>query len=152
MHIMCLLAVVRLREGPIYLSSGWMSHSVDKNQVVLRQILGKLSKAGLVETAAGSHGGARLAKDASEISCLDIYKAVEHHDLFGVHEGNPDCIVSNFVGGFMETFFDDAEQRFENELKSVRLSDVADQLNTKALMEGFEPPPIHEPAPAKGGK
>jgi len=147
---MCLLAVIRLREGPIYLSSGWMSHSLDKNQVVLRQILGKLSKAGLVETASGSRGGARLAREAKKITCYDIYQAVEHHALFGVHEGNPDCVVSEFVGGFMETFFEDAEQRFENELKNVRLSEVAESLNEKAVMEGFEPPPVHEPAPIRG--
>lgn len=144
MHLMCLLAVAELREGPIFLSSSWMAQSVSKNQAVLRLILGRLSKAGLVETAAGSKGGARLARPAREITCLDIYRSVEAQSLFGVHEGNPECLMSECLGDFMQGFFDEAERRFERELDSVCLADVADNLNATAIAEGFEPPPLRE--------
>jgi len=153
MHLMTMLAMVELREGPregpIFLSSAWMARSADKNQAALRLLLGKLSKAGLIETAAGSRGGARLAKDAREISCLEIYKAVEQDSLFGVHEGNPDCLISTYVGGFMESFFEEAEHRFERELRGVCLADVAENLNATAIAEGFELPPFREPAPSR---
>lgn len=151
MHLMTMLAMVELREGPLFLSSAWMAHSANKNQATLRLLLGKLSKAGLIETAAGSRGGARLARDAREITCLDIYKAMEHDSLFGVHEGNPECLISTYVGGFMESFFDEAEHRFERELSTVCLGDVADNLNATAIAEGFEPPPIHGPVPTHEG-
>ena len=149
MHLMSLLAIAELREGNIFLSSAWMSRSVDKNEATLRLILRNLAEAGLIETAAGSRGGARLAKAAREITCLDIYKAVEDQSLFAVHEGNPECLVSTCVGDLMTHLFDDAEKRFERELNTVCLADVAANINTTAIAEGFEPPPLHEPPPPR---
>lgn len=149
MHLMSLLAVVEIRERDIFLSSGWMAQSVDKNEVALRLLLSKLANAGLIETAAGSKGGARLAKDARHITCLDIYKAVEDQSLFCVHEGNPECLVSNSVGDLMTHLFEQSERRFERELDAVCLADVAENINATAIAEGFEPPPFHEPAPAR---
>lgn len=149
MHLMCLLAVIDLREPGIFLSSGWMARSVDKNEASIRLLLGNLAEAGLIETAAGSKGGARLAKPAQEITCLDIYKAVEDQSLFCVHAGNPECLVSTSVGDLMTHIFEQSERRFERELDAVRLGDVAANINATAIAEGFEPPPFHEPAPPR---
>jgi DNA-binding IscR family transcriptional regulator len=147
MHIMTMLALVNLREGPIFLSSAFLAKSAAKNGASLRVTLGQLSKAGLIETAAGSRGGSRLARDARDITCLEIYKSVEAKSLFGVHEGNPDCLICTYVGGFMESFFDEAERRFERELNTVCLADVADNLNVTATAEGFEFPTLNDTAP-----
>jgi len=43
----------------------------------LPQVLGDLQRAGLVEAAPGRAGGYRLAKEAAEISLLDVIEAVE---------------------------------------------------------------------------
>ncbi len=149
LHIMCLLELVEITDPAACLSSGWMAHSVNKNEVFIRQILSLLVKAGLVRTAAGSKGGARLTKDSKSITLLDIYKAVESERIFGVHEGNESCPVANFVEDYLGGYFQEAEDKFEKDLSEVRLSDIGAQIHAKAISENFRPPPFHEPAPAR---
>jgi Rrf2 family iron-sulfur cluster assembly transcriptional regulator len=43
----------------------------------LPQVMGDLSRAGLVASAAGRAGGYRLARPATEVSLLDVVEAVE---------------------------------------------------------------------------
>jgi Rrf2 family protein len=43
----------------------------------LAKVRQTLSRAGLVESTRGPHGGFRLAKSAAEITLLDVYEAVE---------------------------------------------------------------------------
>lgn len=141
LHIMCILALIDKMEDKIYLSSGWMAASVRKNEAMIRQIVVMLSKAGLVKTFPGSRGGTRLRKDADSITLLDIYKAVEHEPLFGVHVGNEECLVSNYVDEYLCGFFGKAESMFEKELQGVLLSDLGQEIQAQALATNFMPPP-----------
>ena len=56
-------------------------HSIAERQGIsdgyLEQLIGKLKKAGLVESTRGATGGYRLAKAAEEISVGDILRALE---------------------------------------------------------------------------
>lgn len=56
-------------------SSEFLAESVNTNPVVIRKIMGMLKKSGLVEVHPGK-AGAKLAKDLSDITLLDVYKAV----------------------------------------------------------------------------
>lgn len=47
------------------------------SQAHLVKVLQSLSRAGLVETERGPHGGARLARPAGEITLLQVYEAVD---------------------------------------------------------------------------
>jgi DNA-binding IscR family transcriptional regulator len=147
LHIMCLLAMVKLRNGEVYVSSGWMSGSVNKNEATVRLILGRLVKAGLAKSMAGSRGGAVIAKPIEEISLLDIYKAVEDERIFGVHDANAECPIAQYVGGYIEKFFDDAESKFERDLAGVVLSDIVVDMYKEFTERGLTPPPYrNEPA------
>ena len=124
LHIMCILAVVKMRDGDVNVSSGWMAGSIHKNEAMIRQILGRLVKAGLASSTAGSRGGAILGKASADSTLSTIYKAVEDKRIFGVHEGNGQCPIARFVDGYLGTFFENAEIRFESELRGVRLSEI----------------------------
>ena len=71
------------------LSSSWIAGSVVTNAVVIRQIIGKLREAGLVETTTGSCGGTVLARAAAEITLADAYAALDEGSLFGLHANEP---------------------------------------------------------------
>ena len=69
-------------------TSSFLAGSINTNPVIVRNILGLLSSAGIVEIKAGV-GGAYLAKSPNEITLLDIFKAVEKEEsLFNFHQ-NP---------------------------------------------------------------
>jgi FeS assembly SUF system regulator len=62
----------------------------------VQKLVSKLSAAGLIESARGTGGGFRLARQASEISLADIVEAVEGPIAMTVcsgHEGPSDCAL-----------------------------------------------------------
>ena len=88
-HILAGLACGCARQG---VTSGHLAESVNTSPSFVRRTLAKLSKAGLVETATGKAGACWLARDAKNISLLDIYRAVDapqgfcHPQLFRAEE------------------------------------------------------------------
>src|ERR1700722_20238014 len=66
-------------------TSGHLAKSVNTSPSFVRRTLATLSKAGLLETATGKAGACWLAKDAKNISLLDIYKAVDAPKVCAIH-------------------------------------------------------------------
>lgn len=62
-------------EGPVSLTSIAARQEISLNY--LEQLMGKLRKAGLVESIRGVNGGYRLARPAEEISVGDVLRALE---------------------------------------------------------------------------
>lgn len=54
-----------------------LGERIGASQAHLVKVLQSLSRAGLVATVRGPHGGARLARSAREISLLQVYEAVD---------------------------------------------------------------------------
>ncbi|WP_379134861.1 Rrf2 family transcriptional regulator [Paenibacillus sp. sgz500958] len=112
-------------------TSEWIAGSVNTNPVVIRRITGMLHKAGLVEVRPGV-AGAKLSRSASEITLLQIYKAVnavEADSLFSVHEHpNPSCPVGKNIAGAIVPVFSLAQQAMENVLQGVTLEQIANQV------------------------
>ena len=77
-HILTMLANAK----DASLKSDYVAKSINTNPVVVRRIWASLAKADLLVSRTGSSGGARLAREASEITLLDIYRAVETGCLF----------------------------------------------------------------------
>ena len=130
-HILCILAIDKSN----LCTSDWIAGSVNTNPVVIRRILGKLKKAGLIDVKAGS-GGAFLAKGISHIALFDVYKAVEvvkSGDLFNFHESpNPLCIVGANIHEVLGSRLVEAQSVMENSLKSTKISDLVENiLNNK---------------------
>lgn len=129
-HIMVLLAS-NPRET---VSSEWMAGSVNTNPVVIRRIMGMLRKAGLLTSSAGKTG-AELTKEPSDITLLDIFKAVEPKDeLFAIHEKpNPACPVGRNIQSALDLTFTRVQTAMEEELRSQSLQDVMNTLSPKSI-------------------
>jgi Rrf2 family protein len=108
------------------LTSEQLAGSVVTNAVVLRRILSRLEKAGLVAGHPGRRGGFTLARPASAITLLDVHRAVGGEGLFAVHANKEakHCPVSACIKGVLADVFTKAEGAAEGELRRVRLSDV----------------------------
>ena len=117
-------------------TSDFLSESTGVNAVIIRNVLGKLRAAGIVETRQGS-GGANLARPLNEITLYDVYTAVDCIDdegLFHFHENpNADCPVGRNIHKVMDGRLRSAQQALENELKSTTLADVIS--DTRKIIE-----------------
>src|SRR5699024_8715355 len=105
-------------------TSAWIAGSVNTNPVVIRQIMGMLKKAGMIESKSGVPG-ARLIQSSSQITCLDVYKAVNvvaDEELFSIHDApNPDCIVGKNIQAAIEPIFNSAQKAMEKVLNAVTI-------------------------------
>ncbi len=108
-------------------TSDFLSSSTNVNPVIVRRILGQLKAAGLVEVARGS-GGASIPKPLSEITFLDIYKAVEcvgNGELFHFHDNpNIQCPVGRNIHFVLDDKLMKVQNAMEKELASITLESV----------------------------
>ena len=122
-----ILTCIGIFDGQMRVTSDFLSGSTGVNAVIVRNVLGQLRKAGIVETRQGS-GGAHLAKALDEITLYDIYKAVDCVDdegLFHFHENpNAECPVGRNIHKAMDGRLAAAQSALENELKSTTLAQV----------------------------
>ncbi|MCM3784848.1 Rrf2 family transcriptional regulator [Neobacillus mesonae] len=116
-------------------TSEFIAASVGTNPVVIRRIMGMLNKAGLVEVKPGV-AGAKLKKDISDITLLDIYHAVHavnEDSLFSLHDSpNPACDVGRNIQGSVEPIFTAAQKAMEDRLAQVKLSDIVTDVAQKS--------------------
>lgn len=114
-------------------TSTFLAGSIGVNPVIIRNVLLKLQDAGLVATAAGV-GGSKLAVDPSDITMLDIFKAVEDSEesLFHFHENpNPECMVGRTVHAVLDDRLALIQQAMENSMNSITLQSVIDDMKKK---------------------
>lgn len=115
-------------------TSEFLASSVNTNPAVIRKLMGMLKKAGLVEVHPGI-AGAKLAKDLSDITLYDVYKAVnvvQDKELFSLHDNpNPSCPVGKNIQNTVEPLFVAAQLAMEKVLGSVTLKDVVKDISNK---------------------
>jgi DNA-binding IscR family transcriptional regulator len=132
-----ILTCIDIFGGQMRVTSDFLSGSTGVNAVIVRNVLGQLRNAGIVETRQGS-GGAHLAKALDEITLYDIYKAVDCVDdegLFHFHENpNADCPVGRNIHKAMDDRLEAAQSALENELKSTTLAQVV--ADTRKIIDG----------------
>ena len=132
-----ILTCIDIFGGQMRVTSDFLSGSTGVNAVIVRNVLGQLRNAGIVETRQGS-GGAHLAKALDEITLYDIYKAVDCVDdegLFHFHENpNVECPVGRNIHKAMDGRLEAAQSALENELKSTTLAQVV--ADTRKIIDG----------------
>ena len=128
-HILSLLGARREAEP----TSEWMAGSIGVNPVVVRNVTGMLKRAGLVRTQQGV-AGASLARPLSEVTLLDVYRAVEDESsLFSVHpRPNPKCPVGARIEGTLRDVFAEAEDAMHAKLAGITLAEVVRRLGRSA--------------------
>lgn len=127
-----ILLCIEIFKDDYKITSNFLAGSINVNPVIIRNILGLLSSAGIVEIKAGV-GGASLAKSPDKITLLDVFKAVEKEEsLFHFHENpNPQCPVGRSVHDIMGSKLDNIQSAMENELSKITLSQLINETKEK---------------------
>lgn len=119
-------------ESDTKVTSGFIAESVGVNPVVIRQILGMLKKAKLVEVKAGS-GGAYLRFSPAAISLRDIYIAVDLLNdtrLFNFHSNpNLQCAIGRSIHALLDGPMYNAQWALEESLRRVNLQELLGQID-----------------------
>lgn len=109
------------------MTSDFMAASIGTNPVIVRKLLQQLKAAGLIEVSRGT-GGVTVTKPLSEITFLDIYKAVEctpNEELFHFHENpNQACPVGRNIHHVLDDKLAKVQEAMEKELAAITLADV----------------------------
>ena len=109
------------------MTSDFMAASIGTNPVIVRKLLQQLKAAGLIEVSRGT-GGVTVTKPLSEITFLDIYKAVEctpDEELFHFHENpNQACPVGRNIHYVLDDKLAKVQEAMERELAAITLADV----------------------------
>jgi DNA-binding IscR family transcriptional regulator len=128
-----ILALIEINKDGVS-TSEFLAGSVNTNPAVIRKITGMLKNAGLVKVRPGI-AGAELAKDLSEITLLDVYKAVNvvpENELFSIHENpNPACPVGRNIQDTVSALFSIAQTAMEKALENVTIEDVVKDILEK---------------------
>jgi DNA-binding IscR family transcriptional regulator len=128
-----ILALIELNKE-VVTSSEFLASSVNTNPAVIRKLMGMLKKSGLIEVHPGI-AGAKLAKELSDITLFDVYKAVnvvQEKELFSIHESpHPNCPVGRNIQNTIEPLFTAAQLAMEKVLRNVTLEDVVKDITTK---------------------
>ena len=124
-------ACVDIFKNDYKVTSDFISKSTNVNPVIIRKILLQLRNAGLIEVARGT-GGTTITRPLSEITFLDIYRAVEcveDNTLFHFHENpNEKCPVGRNIHNVLDDKLQRVQAAMERELRSITLEDVKKDL------------------------
>lgn len=104
--------------------------SVNTHPVVIRKIVARLVKAGLVISHAGKGGGLELARRPEKITLADVYRAMDEEPVFVFKENkpNPACPVGSSIVRVLSPVFDDVEKRIETHLHRTTVRDLVQKL------------------------
>ena len=129
-HILCMVA---LRSGPA-VTSGHIAESICTNPALVRRLMSRLHRAQLLRTCQ-KRGTVGLGRPAEEISLGDIFRAVEPEQrLFDLHtSASTDCPVGAHIGEVMTDVYQRIQTDFDNQLQSIRLSDILDKLRQQGV-------------------
>ncbi len=108
------------------LTSEAIAQSCGTNPVVIRRIIGLLTKSGLVIVKKGTGGGARLTRGPEYITLGEIYDALEEGALFDVpqFEAEHPCPLAKVVRPVLADVLNDAEREMKHYLCERSLAEV----------------------------
>ena len=122
-----ILTAAKYFEGQQKITSQFLAGSIGSNPVIVRNIMLQLQEAGIIDVKRGP-GGITINRPLSEISYLDIYKAVEtnsNEDLFRFHENpNPQCPVGKNIHKALDQSLMNIQSDFEKALASHSVQEV----------------------------
>ena len=116
------------------LTSDSIAESVHTNPGCVRQLMSSLRRAGLISSVKG-HPKPSLTKELSTITLLDIYRAVEREKplLHLDTHTNPECGVGIYIQLSLQDFFDQIQEKAEEEMKSITLQEILDRYQKKTV-------------------
>lgn len=121
-------------------NSELISESIGVNAVIIRNIFKGLKEANIISVSPGP-GGAVLARNASEISLLDIFLAVETLDtkLKLPSASDKHMQIGSNINDLLENHLNDGINAMKLELSKVTIEQMAEEL--RAAMPELPPLP-----------
>lgn len=120
-------------------TSDFLASSINTNPVIVRRLLAKLKKAGLIKVARGP-GGIEVTRPLSEISFLDVYEAIETEnktDIFRFHESpNPECPVGRNIHNLLDGKLTAIQTAMKNEMRKYTIGDLSSELHELLKEQG----------------
>lgn len=112
------------------MTSDFLASSINTNPVVIRRLLSKLSKSGLIETQLGKKGGVKLKKNPKQITLRDIFESVQSKSLISENKNkeNKKCVISCKMKVLMSGIIDKAEEATLKYFESVTLAEITAQI------------------------
>ncbi len=109
-----------------------LATSYGTNPVVLRRVLSKLRRAGLVETQRGVGGGSVLARDPSTINLREVYEAVaDELELLRRHPDESSGLIASGLAAYINELYADAEQALLRTLEAVTVAKMDRELRSR---------------------
>ena len=109
-------------------TSNFLAGSVGVNPVIVRGVMSSLKESGIIMISQGK-SGITLAKDLSDITFYDVYRAVDPIDeegLFHFHENpNENCPVGRNIHLAMDDKLREIQTGMEDQMKKITIADVA---------------------------
>ncbi|MFC2766302.1 MAG: Rrf2 family transcriptional regulator [Prevotella sp.] len=121
-------------------TSNFLAGSVGSNPVIVRNVMGNLKEAGIIDISQGK-SGITLAKKPDEITFYDVYKAVDcvnDEGLFHFHENpNPDCPVGRNIHKALDEELFSIQNTMEDQMRRITVADVANSTRQEILQEAI---------------
>ncbi|MEM9733668.1 MAG: Rrf2 family transcriptional regulator [Pseudomonadota bacterium] len=110
-------------------TSSEIAHHAGTNAVVVRRVLGKLRKAGLLISEKGHAGGWKLSRNPKDITLADIYTALDEQ-LVPSPAGldAPDCSVEKALQHRVAHILADVEKTLVQRLATTTLAELGQPL------------------------
>lgn len=128
-----ILLAIHHFENKEKVTSTFLANSIQTNPVIVRNLLGKLQKSGLVKVETGV-GGAHLTKKTEDLTLWDIFLAVEDSNktIFKPHDDtNPNCEVGRVVHSVLNPRLNDIHNQFLQSLKTISLASLITDMDNK---------------------
>lgn len=114
-------------------TSDTLAQMLGTNPVVVRRTMALLKEEGYVRSEKGHRGGWTLAKPLTQITLLDIHRALGSSSLFaiGLSTDHPECLVEQAVNAALTDAFDAAQALLIAQLGSVTLEQLAEDFEAR---------------------
>ena len=120
-------ALVYLHHRGDAAASETLAENVCTNPVCIRRVMGKLKKAGMIETKEGLGGGYRLAQDADKVNLREICAALKMEPVKSSwHSGNADkpCMIACGMAGIMDGIVADMNEECRRYLQGITIAAI----------------------------
>lgn len=115
-----------------------IAKGLDTNPVVVRRIIGSLTRHGLVKVKMGTGGGACLTRKPDEITLAEIFAALEEGSIFEVPQFDEDfhCEIGKIVRPVLAGILLETEKKMLENLAQTTLADVIEKVKTLIAEKG----------------
>lgn len=133
LHIVGMLARHE-RVGVTWTTSVDLARSMGTHPVVVKRLLGDLSRKDLVETKRGPGGGVRLARSAVSIALSDVFDAIrEGETLLSLYPDgpSPSCEVAPHVERYVRGLYADVEAQVRRAFAARTVAEMEREVSAR---------------------